>query len=112
MNWLHALTDKILAEREFPGEQRRTLVLWANELSAICAKGAPMAPSPELLKIDSVLQLSWTLRDRYFSIGVTPGLRLLLNMHDVVGDPHYQVDPTHQELKRNVLCLFDGWVAP
>jgi hypothetical protein len=108
MNWLHPLTDKILAEREFPGEQRRALVLWANELAIICDKHVPNAPAPELLKLDSVLQLVWTLNDRYFSIGITPGLRLLLAMNDPLGT-HHQADPTHPELRRNVLCLFDGW---
>lgn len=111
MNWLHPLTERIMAEREFPGEQRRTLVLWANELSAICDQYVPRAPAPELLSLDKVLQLVWTLNVRYFSIGVTPGLRLLLAMNDPMGT-HHQTDPTHQELRRDVLCLFDGWRSP
>ncbi len=52
MNWLHSLTEKILAERGFPGEQRRALVLWANELSIICDQRVPKAPAPELLSLD------------------------------------------------------------
>jgi len=111
MNWLHSLTEKILAEREFPGEQRRALVLWANELAAICDQHVPKATAPELLRVDNILQLVWTLNDRYFATGVTPALRLLLTMHDPNG-LHQQVDPSYQELKRNVLCLFDGLVAP
>ncbi len=110
MNWLHPLTDKILALREFPGEQRRALVLWVNELSVICDQRVPLAPVPELMPLDStnMLQVNWILNDRYFAIGVTPGLRLLLILNDPHGTLH-QEDPSHQELKNHVLSLFDGW---
>ncbi len=109
MNWLHQLTDEILAQREFPGEQRRALVLWVNELAMICDQHVPTAPYPELIRSDStLLQVNWILNDRYFAIGVTPGLRLLLTMNDPHGT-HHQEEPTHQELKSHVLSLFEGW---
>lgn len=109
MNWLHPLTEKILAEREFPGNQRRALVLWVNELSVICDTHVPRAPAPELVLGDSkLLQVNWILNDRYFAIGVTPGLRLLLIMNDPHGT-HHQEEPTHQQLRTHVRSLFEGW---
>lgn len=108
MNWLRPLTDQILAAREYPGNQRRALVLWANELSVIADQHVPRAPSPELVFNDTLLQLNWILNDRYFAIGVTPGLRLLLTMNDPHGT-HHEEEPTHQQLKSHVLSLFEGW---
>ncbi len=109
MNWLHPLTEQIMAQRDFVGEQRRALVLWVNELALICDQHVPHAPSPEMLVNDStMLQVNWILNDRYFAIGVPPSLRLLLTMNDHNGNKR-EVDPTHVELKRYVLCLFDGW---
>lgn len=108
MNWLQPLTDQILAAREFPGNVRRVLVLWLNELSVICDQHVPKAPSPEVVLNDTLLQVNWILNDRYFAIGVTPGLRLLLTMNDPHGTRHEE-EPTHQQLKTHVLSLFEGW---
>lgn len=111
MNWLHTLTQEILARREVSGDQRRALALWVTELSIICDKHVPEAPAPELEFAETVFKVNWILNDRFFAIGVTPGLRLLLTMNDPHGTKR-DVDPTHQELKRYVLCLFEGWKAP
>lgn len=108
MNWLPTLTQEILARREVPGDQRRALALWVTELSIICDKLVPLAPAPELEFSEQVMKVNWILNDRFFAIGVTPGMRLLLTMNDPNGTKR-EVDPTHQELKRYVLCLFEGW---
>lgn len=111
MNWLEPLTREILAMRKPSGAQRRALVLWANELSAICDQLIPDAPAPDLepaVGDDGTIRIHWILNDRVFSLSVTPGYRALLAMNDPKGQ-HRVVDPTHQELRRYVLCLFDGW---
>lgn len=110
MNWLHPLTERILAERHIHGEQRRALTLWVNELSEICDRYVPNAPTPELVLSDSsnLIQVNWILNDRYFAIGVTPGLRLLLVLNDPKGT-HRQDDPSYAELRTHVRSLFEGW---
>lgn len=110
MNWLHPLTERVLAERSVPGNQRRALVLWVNELSVICDQHVPRAPAPDLMPPGEgkLLQVTWILNDRYFAIGITPGLRLLLTLNDPHGT-HHQEEPTHQELRTHVQSLFDGW---
>jgi len=109
MNWLKPLTDKILEERASPVEQRRALVLCANELAAICDQHVPLAPAPELLKLSDTLWIAWTINDRHLSVGAAPFNRLVLEANDGTLGTDRQVDPTHQALRRNLLCLFGGW---
>lgn len=108
MNWLQPLTDSILAERRMPGEQRRTLVLWATELSEICDRHVPRAPAPMLLLPGHLMQLVWTLNDRFFAVSVTPDSRAILAMNDPNGT-HLQDDPSYTELRTHVRSLFEGW---
>ncbi len=108
MNWLQPITDKILAEREFPGEQRVALVLWVNELSAICDRWVPEAPMPELLNLFTILKVEWALRERRFALAIPTSLVPVVMMIDS-GAQHRIENPSHLELRRAVECLFDGW---
>jgi hypothetical protein len=108
VNWLHPLTEQIRACREFVEEQREVLVLWVNELSAICDKLAPEAPRPELSGLFTMLKVEWVLRERHFALGVPPSLVPMLLMRDAGTQIHIE-NPSHLELRRTVECLFDGW---
>lgn len=109
MNWLNPLTQQVLEVREVPGAQRRALVLFLNELSVICDRHVPSAPPPSLEPPSKgVLQVHWILNDCVFVLGVTENFRCLLTLNDARGKVEF-ADPSHEELRRCVVRLFEGW---
>lgn len=117
MLWLHPLCEKITRMRELPEEQRTAAVLWASELSGICDRWIPLAPTLQLETVPTEdyprapeLHLSWFWQNQHRSLTVIVNLEgrvELLLLHG--GAAQTTEQPGHDVVKRSVQCFFDGW---
>jgi hypothetical protein len=113
MNWLHVLRESISSRRSAPQPQREALLLWANELAAICDAHAPRAP---VLQLDDgatdgepELQLSWFWIDEQRALTVSVSEQLVPRLLLIDGTRVSLTEhPTHEQVKRAVQCFFEG----